>query len=491
MDATTDIAQDKPGDGDGGFAALDASELSDLGTPRSVDPSSPPETAAEPAPPPDPNPADATTSVEAVGPPSAPAAVGGSIQVQGAVARLRAVVGRRCAIACAGAAVLVLCLALAWLYNRRTPPEPVVAPAAAAQGTLLPAPVQPPHEAAPIAAQSDPAEWAALFRDVDAFRARLTARREEIRRLQLHYDYGVRELEEEAVYRIKEAGVGSPTAALRHKPIELLLTGIQRRQAYRDALEQPLKRLELGSEELLFLERRAHIDLLVREAAAGIDMAEHRRAIAAAMAAHEPTAEVLRNPDPAAPGVPDGIWRRLAEEARQKTFSAEDRIAYEITAELCSGHLGRAAELTTLTLKGAGCLAESGSRELFLNRLNQLTPLAAGKLAEWPGRWLGLNGLKRLPVEAARSLSAWPGEILSLNGLSELAPEAAQHLTTWRGRQLELTGLRKGSGLEALADWEASGGRLFVPGDIRHQLDLIRQSAGGVGSVAPERGGRR
>jgi hypothetical protein len=209
------------------------------------------------------------------------------------------------------------------------------------------------------------------------------------------------------------------------------------------------------------------------------------------MAAHEPTAEALRSPEPATAVAPDGIWRRLAEEARQKTFSAEDRLAYEITAELCSGHLGRAAELTTLTLKGAGCLAESGSRELFLNRLNQLTPLAAGKLAEWPGRWLGLNGLKRLPVEAARALCAWPGDILSLNGLSELTPEAAQLLTTWRGRQLELAGLRKVSGLEALADWEASGGRLFVPGDIRRQLDLIRRSAGGEVSVAPEHGGRK
>lgn len=485
MNDTTEIAQEQQaGAEDGGFAALDASELTELAEPRRVDASSPPETAADPAPSPDLKPADAAPSAEAVCPPSTPAGVRQTAQVRGGFARLRAVAGRHRAIACAGAAALVLCLAGAWLYDRYARREPSAVTPAGAPASL-PTPVRTPDGTA--AAASESAEWAAVFREVDAFRARLSARREEILRLKQHYEYGVRELEEEAVYRIKEAGAGSPAAALRHKPIELLLTGIQRRQAYRDALEQPLKRLELGREELLFLERRARIDLLVSEAAAGIDMAEHRRAIEVGMAAHAPAAEALRIPDLTVAGAPDALLRRLAEEARQKTFTAEERLAHEITAEVCSGHLGRAAELTILTLKGAGCLAESGSRELFLNRLSQLTPLAAGKLAEWPGRWLGLNGLKRLPVEAARALFAWPGDILSLNGLTELTPEAAQYLTFWRGRQLELAGLRKGNALEALADWEALGGRLFVPGDIRRQLDQFRRT----GSVGAERGGRK
>jgi hypothetical protein len=113
--------------------------------------------------------------------------------------------------------------------------------------------------------------------------------------------------------------------------------------------------------------------------------------------------------------------------------------------------------------------------QLFLNRLPGLTPAAAVKLCEWPGQWLCLNGVTRLPPELASRLFAWPGDWISLNGVSEVPDEAAKHLAGWKGRQLELMGLRKPTGIEFLAQWEASGGRLFVPDDIRREIERIRR----------------
>ena len=336
----------------------------------------------------------------------------------------------------------------------------------------------------------DRLEWEAVFREIEAFRRQLFDKRDEILRLQRHYDYGIRELEEEAVRLIKESGCGTLAAALKHPPLELLLQGIQRRQAYRDALGQPLRRLESGAEELLFLQRRAYIDLQVLDVAQGLDLQAQHQAIRSALRAHEPTVESLSIRAAGASASQELLWRRLAEQARQTTFNAEDRINQSIVAEACAGNLGRLAELTTLSLKGAGCLAESGTQELFLNRVNQLSPLAAQKLAEWPGRWLGLNGLKRLPPETARELFAWPGEWISLNGLSEMAPEAGRYLAGWRGRQVELMGLRRLSALDALAGVGGVGRKTLragghSPGD-RHAApggQRPRSSRDGTGQV--------
>jgi len=165
-----------------------------------------------------------------------------------------------------------------------------------------------------------------------------------------------------------------------------------------------------------------------QEVAQGLDLQAQHQAIRSALRAHEPTVESLSIRVAGTSASQELLWRRLAEQARQTTFNAEDRLNQSIVAEACAGNLGRLAELTTLSLKGAGCLAESGTQELFLNRVNQLSPLAAQKLAEWPGRWLCLNGLKRLPPETARELFAWTGEWISLNGLSEMAPEAGRYV---------------------------------------------------------------
>ena len=488
----------------GGFAALDPSDLGDLVSPVPEASGATPAEAAAPVPSALESAAQAATgtTVEETAtpldtpPPGAPGATAAAVLPQlvgsevkglpGIFRRFRLPAGGRLRlIAAACTAAVLLAGAGAWIYFRHSPPSSHE-PAQPGVGTIDPAPPDTANigsaETGPLSTAVRP-DWGAVFREVDAFRRALFEQRDEILRLQRHYDYGMRELEEEAVYLIKETGSGSLPAALKHKPLELALQGIQRRQGYRDALDRPLRRLEAGQEELLFLERRARFDLQVADVAQGIDMDAHRQAIEAAFKAHEPTAELLSIRGTPPPAAIEAVWQRLAEQARQTTVTAEDRLNRDIASEACAGSFGRLAELTGLSLKGASCLADSEARELFLNRLSQLTPLAAQRLADWPGQWLCLNGLKRLPPETARMLFSWGGAWISLNGVGELSPEAARYIAGWRGRQLELMGLRKSVGVDALVKWEASGGKLFVPGEIRREIDLLQGIP--VGPVRP------
>jgi hypothetical protein len=453
-----------------GFAALDASDLNELGSTEPATAVQPETAGAADVPLADGGPPVTGTT----GAPPEEAALDApvaEIRAPSATGRRSGTWRRRLVIVC-GAVLVVGGGAWATLHfsNVRPAEQPSRPPAPEPAATVPAAPTS-----AASATEVEAFEWEGAFREIDSLRTRLAVKRDEILRLQRHYDYGVRELEEEAVRLIKESGCGSLVAALKDKPLELLLMGIQRRQSYRDALELPLKRLELGGEELLFLGRRARFDLQVWEVAPGIDMQAHRRAIGSALQTHEPGPETLSIRE--AQGLPplEAVWRRLSEQAKQTVISVEDRLSHDIISEACAGNLGRVADLPVLTLKGANCLSDSGARELFLNRLKDLPPLAAQKLAEWPGRWLCLNGLRRLPLETARALFAWPGEWISLNGLNELTPEAAGHLVGWRGHQLELMGLRKTTALDQLAEWEGAGGKLFVPGDIRREMDARRR----------------
>jgi hypothetical protein len=98
------------------------------------------------------------------------------------------------------------------------------------------------------------------------------------------------------------------------------------------------------------------------------------------------------------------------------------------------------------------------------------------KLVEWPGNWVCLNGFTQLAPETAQHLFAWPGDWISLNGIGELTADAARYLPAWRGRKLELMSLRKTNGIEYLVQWEASGGKLFVPAGIRQEIAAWRPS---------------
>ena len=63
-----------------------------------------------------------------------------------------------------------------------------------------------------------------------------------------------------------------------------------------------------------------------------------------------------------------------------------------------------------------------------------------------------------------------------MNGIGELTADAARYLPAWRGRKLELMSLRKTNGIEYLAQWEASGGKLFVQAGIRQEIAAWRPS---------------
>lgn len=374
---------------------------------------------------------------------------------------------------------LVLALASGiWLYARYLHPGLFDAQVLPAPEEMVGAPSNPSSELnQPVPVNDDHFAWEAKLREADTLRQVLLSKKEEILQLQQNYQYGILELEEEAGRLIRRGGFGSLNQALKNRQLELALQSIQRRQSYHDNLGKPLRWIDLGSEELLFLQRRAFFDLQLKEIAEGIDMAAHMADIDAALIKYQPTVEKLslHNPVALQPSL-EVIWKRLAEQARHAGSSVDDQRNQDIITEVCAGNLGRLSELSGLTLKGARCLAESGALQLFLNRLNGMSLAAAGKLCEWPGQWLCLNGVTRLSPELASRLFAWPGEWMSLNGLSEVTDEAARYLVKWRGRQLELMGLRKPTGIEFLAQWEAAGGRLFVPADIRQQIELFRRT---------------
>lgn len=382
-------------------------------------------------------------------------------------------------IKAAGGVILVLAIAAgAWLYTRYSYPQPSADQPRSVAEEVVVALEKPSSDLTPPAPITDGYfAWEAKLRDMDTLRQALLAKKEEILRLQQNYQYGIRELEEEAARLIRRGGFDVLPQALKNRQFELALQSIQRRHSYHDALARPLHWIDLGSEELLYLQRRAFFDLQLKEIAEHIDMNIHMTDIDSALIKYQPTPEKL-SITPSLPLQPslEVIWRRLAEQARLVVNSPDDQRDQEIIAEICSGSVGRLSELSSLTLKGARCLAESGAKQLFLNRLNGLSPDAARKLCEWPGEWLCLNGITRLSPELASQVFAWPGQWMSLNGLNEVSVEAAKYLVGWKGRQLELMGLRKATGIEFMSQWEVSGGRLFVPDDIRREIEMFRRT---------------
>jgi hypothetical protein len=265
------------------------------------------------------------------------------------------------------------------------------------------------------------------------------------------------------------------TQALKERQVEFNLDSIQRRQAYADGLDKPLRWIGAAGEELLYLQRRALYDLQVRQAASGIDMDAHRNTIDAALRNYQPTNENLAVNTAATLQPREAMWKRLVEQSRQVVLTAAESRNQDNVEEICSGNMDRVPELSVLTLRSARCLAESQTMALFLNRLTDLPVGAVQKLIEWPGNWVCLNGLTRLAPETAQQLFAWPGDWISLNGIGELTADAARYLPAWRGRKLELMSLRKTNGIEYLAQWEASGGKLFVPSGIRQEIAAWRQ----------------
>jgi hypothetical protein len=279
---------------------------------------------------------------------------------------------------------------------------------------------------------------------------------------------------------MQTANITSLAQALKNKHIELNLRTIQRRRAYIQELEKPDQWIHNGTEELLFLKRKALLDLQITDIASGIDLNRHLRYINAAIQKYQPSAENL-SVDNQTPNLTplETIWRQILKqqvEKAQTPVSAKDE---KIIAEICSGNSKHIAELATMTAKAAKCLSQMNGSDLFLNGLKQLAPDEAKYLFQWQGSWICLNSVKTLSPGVARHLFKWQGSWLSLNGLTEFPPELSLYLMEWKGSQLELMGLNYHKNkpdtraLKFLALWETMGGKLFVSEGVRKQMERV------------------
>ena len=318
------------------------------------------------------------------------------------------------------------------------------------------------------------------IKNADLLRDKLLEKKEEIYQLKLHYQNGIAVLVEQINRELQKEGITSYTEALKKKRIELNLRTIQRRRSYIQGLEKPARWIRQGSEELLYLKRKAEFDLQLIDIAGGIDMDKHLRHIGAAIEKFRPSAEKL-SVDRESTDLPplEKIWGQIINQKKSTGNALTNLTDEEITQEICSGNYERIVELTSMSVATAQCLSKMNGSGLFLNGLTTLSPPAAKYLLQWHGSWICINGVKELTPAAAQYLFKWEGNWISLNGLIEFPPELATYLMEWEGKQLELMGLRYNKknadqkALKYLALWETMGGKLFISDDVRKEIERV------------------
>jgi hypothetical protein len=311
-------------------------------------------------------------------------------------------------------------------------------------------------------------------------RKKLLQKKEEIYRLKLYYQNGIAELQKQIKQTLRNEAITSYKEALKRRSIELGLRTIQRRRSYMQGLEKPIHWINHGSEELLYLKRKATFDLELIDIADGIDMDGHMRYIDAAIEKFRPSAENLAiNHDDSEPSALKAIWQNVKKPKKKSGKSMAGVRNKKIAKEICSGNYENTAELTYLTADTAQCLSRMNGPDLFLNNLKTLTPEAARSLFKWRGNWICLNGIKKISPKAAKYLFKWNGDWISLNGITEFPPELATFLMEWEGQQLELMGLRYNSqnsdekALKYLGLWQSLGGKLFVSDGVRKEIKRV------------------
>jgi hypothetical protein len=346
---------------------------------------------------------------------------------------------------------------------------------------------EPPLTVVPSSKQVEPAKplgkndnYLAKIREAEHLRDELLAKKEEIYQLKRYYQDGITDLTDQINRELQEGGLTSYTGALKNKRIELNLRTIQRRRFYIQRLEEPIRWIKQGREELLYLKRKAEIDLNLIDIAGGIDMDRHMRHIGAAIQKYRPSAQKLAIRREHADPMPlETIWGQIKGQKKNSHRALPNEMDQEITKEICSGNFERTAELTSMSAETARCLSKMPGSDLFLNGLTALSPTAAEYLFQWRGSWICINGIKELSPVAAQHLFKWEGNWISLNGLTEFAPELATYLMEWDGNQLELMGLGYNKKnvdqktLKYLALWEAMGGKLFIADDLRQEIKRV------------------
>lgn len=319
--------------------------------------------------------------------------------------------------------------------------------------------------------------------EINLLRDALLLKNEEISELKKHYHSGIDELEKEILDELQHSENITFYQAIENKRIELALRTIQRRLAYIRQLDRPADWTFQAAEDLLFIKRKALMDIQVTEIASGIDMNMHLRHMNTALNKYRPTADKLAiDMTDALSESLQSIWQQI--QARRLAHSSQ-RVHSKnqiIIEQICAGNFSRLAELSEISIDSAKCIVEIQGADLFLNGLTEISPSAARHLFQWHGNWICLNGFRAITPRVAAYLFAWKGHWISLNGLTDFPPEIGHLLLQWEGSQLELMGLRYTdssagkSGIKLLAQWERSGGRLFVPKTIRKKIDEINGS---------------
>ena len=324
----------------------------------------------------------------------------------------------------------------------------------------------------------------AKVKEISLLRETLLRKQEEIDELKKVYQKGIAELEKEIFDEIRSAHTDTLWQALENKRIEFGLRTIQRRKAYMRQLNQPSEWIYKACEELLYLQRRVTVDLQVSEVASGIDMNVHMQRMNSAIEKYRPTPERLTVDMQAAQREPlEAIWGQIQIRSLQVSSGQAASKNKVISEQVCSGTFKRVTELSEISVETARCIAEMPGTDLFLNDLNEISPRAAKYLFQWKGSWLCLNGFTALSPRVANYLFQWDGGWISLNGLTEFPAEIGEALLQWPGKQLELMGLQytNGSfdsiGIEYLARWERSGGKLFVPKEVRERIDALNRDS--------------
>ncbi|MGA9262750.1 MAG: hypothetical protein WBV95_12310 [Desulfobacterales bacterium] len=326
---------------------------------------------------------------------------------------------------------------------------------------------------------------------MDSLRDQMLSKADEIENLRNHYRKSIRQVEATVLMEKRYGGIHSLQQALETKRIAFELETIRRRQAYIDCLAKPADWLLQGSEELLFLKRKHFLQSLISPVSSQIDPEILAAEKEAALDRYSNSVEALKVDLQKASYQPvDQIWQNLLEQEKQfasnRLPTAPDTQRgsggglqvnnQSIWLEICRGRYNRKSELTALSVEAADCLAGWKEPDLFLNGIKELSPETARRLFKWKGSWFCLNGLTDLPPETAEYLFQWNGDWLSLNGVKHLSFESSIFLTGWKGRTLELMGLSPESMesealvLKHLAQWQRSGGKLFVPEGIRRLL---------------------
>ena len=368
------------------------------------------------------------------------------------------------------------------LLRSKKDPKPVSQKNPVTRKKIEPAPTvataSKPVESAKPLSKSD--IYLAKIKDAGRLRDELLVKKEEILQLKRHYQSGITDLAAQINHESPKAETMSFTEALKNRRIELNLRTIQRRRSYIQRLEAPIRWIEQGSEDILYLIRKAEFDLQLMDIAGGIDMGRHMQDIDAAIHKYRLSAENLTiGPENEDLPTLETIWDQVKHQTKTSGYALQNVTDNEITRKICAGNYENTAELTSISAATARCLSQKTGSDLFLNRLTSLSPSAAEYLSKWHGRWLCINGIKELSPEAAQYLFKWKGNWISLNGLTKFPPELATHLMEWEGNQLELMGLRYDKknadqkALKYLALWEAMGGKLFVADEVRKKIKRV------------------